>query len=145
MSLDTGRWLDIAKIIATFLAAGPLAGLLVFSVATALAARDPFVGLFFVIYGLIFAHFVGGVPALAAGVVVAGLAWWREKAVPVWLGALAGLLSVPIIESPRTLFRPDAVSGDQVLSLLIVATPVVAAVAMTRLTRRWHAPRAARG
>jgi hypothetical protein len=136
-----GRWLDLAKIAAAFLAVGPLLGLSVFAIGVSFASRDPFVGLFFIIYGLLFAHFVGGGPALVAGVLVAILAWWRAEVVPVWLGAVAGLLTVPIIESPRSLLRPDAVAADQALAVLIVATPVLAAAGMTRLTRRWHAPR----
>lgn len=81
-----------------YCAAGPLIGLLVFAAGVSIAmvvGGQPgggWLGPFFLLYGLLFAHFVGlawaGIAALAA------LALWRVAgAKPAWIGPAGGLVS----------------------------------------------------
>lgn len=95
-------WRQLAGIVVIFAGIGPLAGLLVFgsslSVRSLIAGNGPdsfYLVPFFIIYGLMFAHLVGGPVAVATGVAVAAIAAWKGR-VPWWaasaIGVGAGLL-----------------------------------------------------
>ena len=132
---------DFAVMMLVFVAAGPLIGLLA-------AAGTSMAGLFFsrwaefaghfpafmLLYGWVFAHFVGLAPAALAGAMVAAYAAWRGR-VPLLAGAAAGLGS-GILLNRLTPFDPKAELAPIVF--VWIATHVVAAVACTRLTRRWQ-------
>ena len=92
-------WNRLIGVVAIFAGLGPLIGLAVFG--TALAARGLVAGKgsdslyiipFFLIYGLLFAHLVGGAYAAAAGLATAAVARWRGR-VTWWMALLVGLAS----------------------------------------------------
>ena len=92
-------WKRLLAIVAIFAGIGPLIGLAVFGMA--LAARGLVTGKgtdslylipFFLIYGLMFAHLVGGMFATASGVATAVLAWLRGR-VTWWMALGVGLAS----------------------------------------------------
>ena len=92
---------NAAKLLLVYCAVGPLVGLVVFAASMGFATvmggqPDGFsVGLFLMIFGLIFAHFVGLPSALVAG--LATLALWRLIGrEPSWIGVVAGLISFSV-------------------------------------------------
>lgn len=97
MAASTLGWKRLLAIVAIFAGIGPLIGLAVFG--AALAARGIVTGKgtdslylipFFLIYGLMFAHLVGGPYAAVAGLATAALAWWRGR-VAWWMALFVGL------------------------------------------------------
>lgn len=90
-------WLRLAAIVAIFAGIGPLVGLVVFG--AALSVRGLLAGKgweslylipFFMIYGLLFAHFVGGLYAAAAGIATAAVARWHGR-VTSWMALVIGV------------------------------------------------------
>jgi hypothetical protein len=135
------RFADLALIVVVFVAVGPLVGMLatvpmslvglLFSRWIEFATHFP---AFMLLYGWVFAHFVGWAPAALTGVLVALYAW-RCRRVPLAVGAVAGLASSMILSR----WAPFDLKAEQVPIVVIwVATHVVAAIACTRLTRRWQ-------
>lgn len=94
----SGRAKRVARALAiagVFAGLGPLVGLIAFASGIGIGsvfAEKPAdwgaVAAFVTIYGLVFAHFFGAVPALAAGVTVAAFGLWRQRALPPFAGAL---------------------------------------------------------
>ena len=151
MSLTADPW-PILRDLAIFAVVGPLAGLVVFSLGTALLAAwaepawDVLIILpFMLIYGLVFAHFAGVVPALAAGVAAVGLALMLGRR-PAWIGPVSGLAGlIPSLHSgmvhlPAGLsWSPgtNVVDGKEVAAMaMLIAVHVVAAVACWAIVRR---------
>lgn len=136
-------WRQCAGIVAIFVAIGPLVGLLAFGVAMALRAlahgqgTDSFYLVpFFLIYGLLFAHFVGGVVAAAAGVAIATLARWRGT-VTARMAALVGAaawLAWNSFNHGRLATQP--VPADD-LSREMLAVMLAATLACWRLCVAW--------
>jgi len=94
-------------------------------------------GLFLFIPGLLFAHFVGGIPAAMAGLLVALIAAIRRN-VPLWMGFGVGL-AVGTILAAYVQSLPsggEPVSKQVLLSFTILCA--VASAVCTRLTRRWQ-------
>ena len=89
------------KVLLVYCAAGPLIGLLIFAAGVSLAmvvGGQPgggWLGPFFLLYGLLFTHFVGLVWAAVAA--LSALALWRlAGAKPAWIGPTGGLVSFAI-------------------------------------------------
>lgn len=86
------------KILSVFVLIGPLVGLVAFSGGVSLLgwfSGPPdavWLGPFFLLYGILFAHFIGGVWALMAGC-VAALVSWHLKRVDFWIGPASGLFT----------------------------------------------------
>lgn len=85
-------------ILGTYVVVGPLIGLLVFSAGVAMLAvtnghsQGAWLGLFFLIYGILFAHFMGAPWAVLAGCVAVVLDRWCGAGVR-WFGAASGASS----------------------------------------------------
>ena len=136
---------QLAAIVMVFVTVGPVIGLLAAAALGGLAIAaggDPSGGgaftVFLLIYGLLFAHFVGIVPAAIAGTIVAGIAHWRGR-VPLVAGALTGIAGMALMAQrhgvPQPSWRESSPSAVAVIWLL---AHVLAALACTRLTRRWQ-------
>lgn len=144
--VQADRWRRLGRalaIIGTFVAAGPLIGLITFAAAIAgYGLITPKPGDYaagaaaVLVYGLFFAHFMGAVPAFLTGSAAAAFAAWRGI-VPVWAGALAGGAASAFILSPDTIGNPADEFASAVV-WLIVATGMISGAVCTRLTRRWH-------
>lgn len=135
---------SVLAIIGTFLAVGPLIGLVTFAAAIAgfgLFSAKPgdyaAAGAAMLVYGLFFAHFTGALPAIGTGAAVAIFAAVRRAVVPVWLGAAAGWAASAFALSPESIERPSADIASVVVWLIVVAGMLAGALC-TRLTRRWH-------
>ena len=89
------RWL---KIVGLYVVVGPLIGLVVFAAGVAVLAvangheQGAWLGPFFLLYGIVFAHFMGAPWALLAGCVAAGLVQWRGR-LACWMGPASGCVS----------------------------------------------------
>ncbi len=146
-AVPKGGWQRLGStlaIVGTFLAAGPLIGLVTFAAAVAgygVFSAKPgdyaAAGAAMLIYGLFFAHFMGAVPAIATGVAVAGVAALRRAVVPIWFGAAAGGAASAFALSPDAIGRPSTDLAGAVVWLIVVAGMLAGAIC-TRLTRRWH-------
>lgn len=86
-------------VIALFVAIGPVVGLLVFaggmtvlSLAVEPIGRAWMVGAFFLMYGVIFAHYIGAASAAVAGAFAAAAALLLGRA-PAWIGPLSGAVA----------------------------------------------------
>ena len=90
--------IDTAKIAAIYLALGPLVGLVTFSVAAGLlvvSSGNPegfWLTPFFLLYGLVFAHFIGADWALLAALVAAGISL-TTRSKSRWIGPASGAVS----------------------------------------------------
>ncbi len=136
---------QLAAIVLVFVTVGPVIGLLAAAALAGLAIAaggDPGGGgaftIFLLIYGLLFAHFIGIVPAAMAGTIVAGVANWRGR-VPLAFGAVAGIAGMGLMALrsgvPQPSWRESSTTAVAVIWLL---AHVLAALACTRLTRRWQ-------
>lgn len=83
--------------VGVFVVAGPIIGLVLFATGMAAfgywrsgAGDAAWVLPFLLIYGLPFAHFVGGLAAFVAGSIAAALSWWTGR-IGLWIGGVAGL------------------------------------------------------
>ena len=143
-------WL-ILKVLAIFITVGPLVGLVAFATGISALAltngpADAFwLGPFFLIYGLAFAHFFGALWAFLAGLIAIGTAKCLGQA-PVWIGPGSGIASfaVSTVRPPWQL-PPDTDSaiGQQVNAfgpsfvVVVLLTHVAAATVCWLLTRRF--------
>jgi hypothetical protein len=88
-------------ILATYVVVGPLIGLVVFAAGIALLAvangqtQGAWLGPFFLLYGIVFAHFIGAPWAVLAGGVAVVLDRWRGKGAR-WIGAASGAASFAV-------------------------------------------------
>lgn len=136
---------QLALIMLVFVLAGPVIGLLVAAVTSGLAiaaSGDPGGGMafaaFLLIYGWLFAHLVGLVPAAIAGAVVAAYAWLRGR-VPLAIAAAAGVAGMGQMVLRLGMPRPDwQESGMTVVAVIWLVVHVISAIACSRLTRRWQ-------
>lgn len=134
---------NAASIVALFGIVGPVVGLLVFAAGMALASGSPSVFVFLVLYGMLFAHVMGGVPALVAGATVAAYAAFRGP-VPLLAGGIAGLAGLfgltglYGIRNLVDLARDDAGAVQSALLPLFPAVCILASLACTLLTRPWQ-------
>ncbi len=145
--LHAGGWQRLGStlaIVGTFLAVGPLIGLVSFAAAIAgygLVSSNPgdyaAAGAAMLVYGLFFAHFMGAVPALVTGGAVAAVAALRRAAVPFWFGAAVGGAASAFALSPDTIGRPSADVASAVVWVIVVAG-ILAGAVCTKLTRRWQ-------
>lgn len=146
-AVPKGGWQRLRSalaIVGTFLAVGPLIGLITF--AAAIAGYGVFsakpgdyaaAGAAMLIYGLFFAHFMGAVPAIVTGGAVAVFAAFRRATVPFWFGAAVGGAASALALSPDAIGRPSTEFAGVVVWLIVVAGMLAGAVC-TRLTRRWQ-------
>jgi len=142
--MGTNRGMPILKalrnaliIILIFAAVGPLVGLPIFGLGIAVAALSPPMFVFFLLYGVLFAHLTGIIPAVIAGLLVASYAAWRGI-VPAWYAALAGLIGTAGIHDITGLLRENGPELSRAIAVLLPATCIGASLACTRLTRRWQ-------
>lgn len=147
----------IAKIALPFVLLGPLIGLVTFAFCMALLAMASgiadghYLVPFFLIYGLIFAHFVGLASALVAAVTAAALALWLDR-FPAWIGLASGLTALAIAGLRGSAFLPNGteetfkttmVTSGVGFVLVIAVTHVAAASGSWALARRWLRPKPA--
>ena len=141
------RFADLLLIILVFIVAGPLLGVFIAaglsSLGLTVAGWRGFVRdlmPFLMLYGWVMGLAIGAAPAALAGAIVAGYGWWRGR-VPLAVGMLAGLMSAVIFGA---MLRRGAASPEQandgaaLIALVWLAANVGAAIACTRLTRRWQ-------
>lgn len=128
----------------TFVAVGPLVGLVAFAAAIAgYGLFSPKRGDYaasaaaILIYGFFFAHFMGAIPAIVTGAAVAGVAAFRRAVVPCWFGAMVGGLASVVTLSPDRFDKPSTELASLVV-WIIVAAGMLAGAACTRMTRQWH-------
>ncbi len=146
--MTQARFGKLALIVLIFVIVGPIAGLAIFALGSGALAFGVSTGdllsrldasastaVIVVLYGLFFAHWIGALAALIAGVLVAWYAARRGR-VPLGVGAIAGVVS--IVGSYPRLGLFDWVNVGAGLALLIFAVHVLPAIACTRLTRRWQ-------
>lgn len=124
-------------IILIFAAVGPLIGLLIFGLGIAVAALSPPMFVFFLVYGPLFAHLTGLIPAVIAGLLVASYAAWQGL-VPAWYAALAGLVATAGIHDIAGLLRENGPELSRAIAIILPTTCIGASLACTRLTRRWQ-------
>lgn len=139
----------LCKIVAVYFLVGPLVGLVVFAAGVSVLGwlHGPpdaiWLGPFIAIYGTVFAHFVGGMWALLAGVVAALVAWGLKRA-PFWIGLASGLVSfvVALLTGYAKLPEPPGSPIGQQLSelgpeqmVLVFLTHALAAVASWSIAR----------
>ncbi len=138
------------KVLLIYCAAGPLVGLFVFAAGVSLAMvvggqpGGEWLGPFFLLYGLLFAHFVG--IAWAAVAALAAIAMWRlARAKPAWIGPAGGLISFALaaltghVELPA---GPESPVGGSVDNFALV---YVGLMALVHVVSAWVCWLAARG
>lgn len=131
--------LNAAKIVLLFVLFGPLIGLPILATGFGIASRSLSIVAFFAIYGIVFAHLMGGLPALAAGLGVAAFAAWKGP-VPLWFAALAGAAASVITPGLELKETQDGVAIT--LVIVVPMTCILASIACTMLSRSWqHAVR----
>lgn len=123
--------------------AGPLVGLVVFAVGFGLGHGSLLTILSLLIYGLFFAHFMGGVQALLTGLTVALTAAWTQRAVPWWVGAISGLAAGIMIIQPQNFLDYEAGDDGPLVAAIMVITHLVAGGTTTWMTRPWQGVRPA--
>lgn len=139
---------DLALIMLVFVLVGPLVGLVVtaLGIGSALAVGNGDLSggggitAFLLLYGFLFAHFVGVVPAIVSGLLVCAWAYSRGR-VPIAVGALAGLASFALLNGSKFGPTPDpvgATSSEFTMMAVVGGAHILAAVVCTRLTRRWQ-------
>ena len=144
----TRRLSKFVVIVLVFAVVGPIIGLVIFALGSGILAfgvsTEPLTSrldssastvLIVLLYGLFFAHWIGALAAVIAGVLVAWYASWRGS-VPLGVGVIAGVVSI-VGSYPRL----GSLPGDNIgagLSMLILAVHVLPAIACTRLTRLWQ-------
>lgn len=128
-----------AIIIALFVVVGPVIGLVTFATGMAIAAASFNIFAFLLLYGLVFAHFAGALPALIAGIIVAVYAALRGP-VPLIVGALAGLVGLLGIHDIGDLLRNEGGDLQSVSVVLFPLTCIAASSVCTVLTRHWQRP-----
>jgi hypothetical protein len=140
-----------AKVVGLFFAMGPIVGLLVFAIGMAVLAGVSapggfWMGPFFLIYGIVFAHFMGGAWACIAGVVAA--AWARiTGGSGLYVGPASGAVSFAIAFLTGDASLP-VVSGSQIETgadpagigfwTVMLATHVLSATACWSVARHFR-------
>lgn len=142
---------DALKTLAVFFGIGPLVGLVIFATGSSLLAlfsgtKDGFwIGPFMLVYGLIFAHFVGGVWAAIAGAVTIAASYLLKRT-SAWIGPASGALTFAISTLTRTgLMDGPILSADGTnpgafwlgYFLLLAATHIGAAWVSWVVAKRW--------
>ena len=144
----TRRLSKFVVIVLVFAVVGPIIGLVIFALGSGILAfgvsTEPLTSrldssastvLIVLLYGLFFAHWIGALAAVIAGVLVAWYASWRGS-VPLGVGVIAGVVSI-VGSYPRLgSFAWDNIGAG--LVMLILTVHVLPAIACTRLTRRWQ-------
>lgn len=125
-------------IVLTFVGLGPMIGLVVVALGFSSATLSPPIFVFLLLYGVIFAHLMGALPALISGAMVAGYAGVRGR-VPDWFALLAGVAGLLGIHDVEGLLNPHDAQFGWGVTIVIPLSCVIAAIACTRLTRRWQA------
>jgi hypothetical protein len=121
---------------------GPLVGLVVFAVGlgggVAVARRSPdglWLVPFFLIYGLILAHFVGVTSAAVAALAAIGLRF-VSGGTPAWIGSASGAAAFAVVGASLAPVAQDALQLEPAAYvLLIAAVHLLAATASWRLAR----------
>lgn len=138
-----------AKLLLVYCAVGPLVGLVVFAAsmgfATVMTGQPDglSVVLFFMIFGLVFAHVVGLSSALVAGLVTLAL-WHIIGREPAWIGVVAGLISFSVgygsgaVRVLEAKLSPGPVDDDFGIAVLssMAAVHVLATFVCWLLSRR---------
>lgn len=133
-----------AGIVSLFLLVGPAVGLVTF--AACIAVYGVLTGkpgdlvataLVVLLYGSVFAHFMGMIPATITGVAVAALAAIRQASVPVWVGAVAGAAASAFVLSD-IVFKQSVSETAELIVWSLLICGAVAGAACTRLSRRWQ-------
>ncbi|HRK18124.1 MAG TPA: hypothetical protein PK970_04145 [Hyphomicrobiaceae bacterium] len=142
---------DVLKSMAVFCGLGPLIGLVIFAAGSSLLAvasgtKDGFwIGPFLLIYGVLFAHFVGIAWAALAGVVSVSISFLLKR-MPTWIGPVSGLVSFVASLHPKfRMFDGPALVGDgqspstfgPAFALVLAATHIGAAWASWVMAKRW--------
>jgi hypothetical protein len=147
-SSNAGLLWDAVKVLLVFCGVGPLIGLVVFSVGVSLAtiaSSKPdgiWLGPFFLLYGIVFAHFFG-LPwaALAA---VAAIALSNFAGPRAWIGPASGVASfavaawsgqVHLLEGSDAVFGPAPDSFDATVFGLMALVHVLSGLACWLIVR----------
>lgn len=149
--LRRSAWIVPAWILLVFAAIGPLIGLVVFSfgmggLALANGAADgAWLTPFFLLYGLIFAHYIGLPSALVAGAATALLGRLQPH-LPLWIGTVGGLVSFALAYAGGAAFLPPQTDASILDSLrgipggftvVVLLVHVLAALTSWGIARRW--------
>lgn len=142
-NLSRAAW-NAGKILLVYGAAGPMIGLIVFAIGisaiTVLGGQPGGLWLapFFLIYGVLFAHFVGLPWALVAG--IAAFLLLHLVGNRAWIGAASGLASFAIataggfIEMPQA---PDLSTGAATESFVVAVDALMGLVHVASATACW--------
>ena len=144
--MNTLRIGRASAIVATFVVMGPVIGLFTVAICSffAVGLSNGFDGAwaipaFLMIYGWLFAHLMGALPALVAGTLIAAYAM-RFGRVPLWVGATSGLASALLLSAIGGYgleFNGEGLSNSAVRAIWL-ATHIVAATTCTAMTRGWQ-------
>ncbi len=143
------RWgrasLYIAKVVVVFAAVGPLVGLLILALGIAVNAivigpiESIWLAPFFLLYGIVFAHFAGLTWAALAGLSCGAAAVWTRSA-PLWLGPAAGTLTFAIATATGNAGLPpgpESPQGEAIDSLAPLFAVLMAAIHIGAATLCW--------